>query len=134
MAYPPTPFSVTATLNIPPAPSLPACPVPFGISSQFQNKSEQEIVIPAATTYTVDLGEMAGANYQFLFIEQLADPAGLAQDVSVRLNAAVTALLVPPGGWILLAPGPGLAGAGKPTPTLDIITTVSGKVRIRAYG
>ena len=134
MAYPPTPFSVTATLNVPPAASLPACQVPFGLSSQFQNKSEQELVIPGSVTYSINFGEMAGANYQYLHIEQLSDPGGVAQDVAIRINAAVTPLLLPAGGFMILAPGPGLLGTGKPTPTVDVVTTAVAKIRVRAYG
>lgn len=124
-----TPFSIQGTLNLPGSPELPADPLPFGLSSQYDSKAEYELNLPAGPgTQTVDFGTMPVAGVKAMLLVYEAKVAAPA--IMVKVNGSVTGIEVTTGGSMLIASPAPVAGVTS----LSIAYTGAGRVRVWLLG
>lgn len=105
------PFSVQGTLALPGAPGLPAEPLPFGLISQYESRSEFEYVFPDSPSGTkvVDFGTTApeGAKLLLIVYGPLVDTVSCAyypsDPIQVKLNGSTNSVELSSGGFLLLA-------------------------------
>ena len=84
-----TPFSLSATLNLPGTPGLPVDPIAFGMSAQYSSKSEFEYNLPSGSgTKVIDFGTLpsAGAKAILAYYE----PATAGPSIALTINAGTS--------------------------------------------
>jgi len=124
-----TPFQLQGTLQLPPDVGLPADPLGFSVSSQFDSLAEFVLTLTGAGTHGVGLGTPSAAGLKGLLVK--VDASALASPVKLLINGSVT-------GGIEVSPGGGVS-FGSPSPVvgitqLDIVYTTAVTVRIWALG
>lgn len=124
-----TPFTVSGTLQLPPAPGLAVAPLPLAVSGVFDSEADFTLNLSGSGTQVVDLGTIAGAGVKGLLIT--VDPNSTGQNITVKINGSSTGgIEISPAGGMLYAnpvPSAGITG-------LQIVYATACTVRIWAIG
>lgn len=132
------PFTIQGTLALPGAPGLPAEPLPFGVVSQYDSKSEFEYVFPdtPSGSKSVDFGTTAAEGAKLLLVvynyagDVSASVASSADPILLTLNGSADPVEVSSGGFLALAsPSPSVG-----ITSVSIAYTSAGKVRVWLLG
>ena len=124
-----TPFTLGGSLDLPGAPGLPAQPLPFGLTNQYDSKAEFEFNLPSGSgTQVVNFGSMPAAGAKAVLV-QYESKAG-APVVLLTVNGGDEAIELSNGGFLAF---------GSPTPndgvtSLSIAYTGAGRVRVWLLG
>ncbi len=124
-----TPFSLEGVLNLPGSPGLPAQPLPFGLSSQYNSKAEFEFELPAGSgSQAVSFGSMPAEGAKAVLVQY--EPKAGAPVILVTVNGGDEPIEISTGGFWAF---------GSPTPadgvtSLAIAYTGAGRVRVWLLG
>jgi hypothetical protein len=124
-----TPFTLEATLLLPPDIGLPPDALKLSVASWFNSEADFVFQLTDAGTKSVDLGSIASPGIKGLLIK--VDPSASASPVIVKLNGSSTGgiEISPGGGFVFVSPSP-VAGITE----LAITYTTAITVRMWALG
>lgn len=124
-----TPFSLSGALNLPGSPELPAQPLPFGLSAQYDSKSEFEYNLPSGSgSQVVNFGTMPAGGAKAVLVQY--EPKTAAPVVLLTVNGGDQPIELSNGGFLAI---------GSPSPAagitaMSIAYTGAGRIRVWLLG